>query len=76
MKQGQRGSEEGEGAAGLGSVLEIFLAEGKTDNSLRGHEAARVGTQGAWGELSQGQGNGGWRPAPHLMALAGDRSWR
>ena len=28
MKQGQRGSEEGEGAAGLGSVLEIFLAEG------------------------------------------------
>ena len=52
MKQGQRGSEEGEGAAGLGSVLEIFLAEGKTDNSLRGHEAARVGTPGAWEELS------------------------
>lgn len=76
MKQGQSGSEEGNGAAGLGSVLEIFLAEGKTDNRLSGHEAAHVGTPGAWEELSQGQGKRGWSPALHLMALEGDRSWR
>lgn len=76
MKQGERGSEEGKRAAGLGSVLEIFLAEGKTDNRLPGHEAARMGTPGAWEELSQGQGKGGWSPALHQMALEGDRSWR
>lgn len=76
MKQGERGNEEGKGAAGLGSVLEIFLAEGKTDNRLPGHEAARMGTPGAWEELSQGQGKGVWSPAPHVMALQGDRSWR
>ena len=42
MKQGERGNEEGKRAAGLGSVLEMFLAKGKTDNRLPGHEAARM----------------------------------
>lgn len=42
-ERGERGSEEGKRAAGLGSVLELFLAKGKTDNRLPGHEAALMG---------------------------------
>lgn len=48
MKQGERGNEEEKGAAGLGSALEIFLAEGKTDNRL----ATR---QPAWGHWEPGK---------------------
>lgn len=60
MKQGERGNEEEKGAAGLGSALEIFLAEGKqTTGWPRG---SPHGDTGSLGRAKSGA-RGGWEPA-------------